>query len=183
MSRFAVRPLELEDVPHIVDYWVNAGPEHLLAMGTDASQVPGRARWQANLERIVGTPERDATTFYLVWVVDGRAIGFNSLKNIVYGDSGEMHLHIWEESSRRKGYGAPLFCLAAIEFFRRFELKSIYCEPSASNPAPNAMLQRIGFPLVRTHTAASSEISLVCELNRYEVDRATAEAYLRRTGL
>jgi len=182
MSGFAVRPLESGDIPHIIDYWVNASPEHLLAMGADASKIPARAAWQTNLEKILATPEREATTFYLVWLVDGRPIGFNSLKNIKYGESGEMHLHLWEESSRGKGYGGVLFCLAATKFFQCFKLRTIICEPSASNPAPNRMLQRIGFPLILTHTASTSELSLECEVNRYAIDRKVAESYLLRTN-
>lgn len=178
MKHLSVRPLERDDIPRIVDYWANASPEYLLVMGADPEKIPRPDVWQANLEMILSTPEREAETFYLIWLVDGQAIGFNSLKNIVYGEHGDMHLHIWEKASRGKGYGGTLFCLATVEFFRRFELKTIYCEPSASNHDPNRMLQKVGFPLILTHTAASSEISLVCELNRYNIDRTVAEAYL-----
>jgi RimJ/RimL family protein N-acetyltransferase len=180
MSRFAVRPLTPEDIPQIIDYGVNASPEFLRGMGADAGKIPARVVWQANLEKVLTTPVREARVFYLTWLVDGHALGFNSLKNIVYGETGEMHLHVWDKASRGKGYGGPLFCLAAIEFFERFELKTIHCEPSASNAAPNKLLQRIGFPLVQTRIAASSELSLVCELNRYEILRETAEEYLRK---
>ena len=183
MKHVAVRPLEQEDIPHVIDYWLSASPAELLAMGADASKLPGRAQWGENLERILATPDRQASTFYLIWVVDRQPIGFSSLKNIVYGERGEMHLHIWDKASRGKGHGAALFCLAAIEFFRRFELREIHCEPRSSNPAPNRMLQRIGFPLVRTHTAASSEIALVCEVNRYDIVPAIAEEYLRARAL
>jgi len=178
LKKFAVRPLAREDFPHVINYWVNAAPEYLLGMGADPGKMPSRDVWQADLERILATPERQAKTFYLIWLVDGQPIGFNSLKNIVHGKHGEMHLHIWQSGSRGKGYGAVLFCLAAVEFFKRFDLKTIYCEPSAANAAPNRMLQRIGFPLVLTHTTASSEISQVCEVNRYAIDRKIAEAFL-----
>src|SRR5262245_35728712 len=180
MEQLSVRPLEREDIPHIIDYWLHASPAELLAMGADASKLPARAQWQENLEEILATPEQRASTFYLIWTADGRAIGFSSLKNIAYGHCGEMHLHMWEKASRGQGRGGRLFCLAAIEFFRRFGLQEICCEPRTSNPAPNRMLQRIGFPLVRTHTKASSEIALVCEVNRYDILPAIAEAYLRR---
>jgi hypothetical protein len=43
----------------------------------------------------------------------------------------------------------------------------------------NRMLQKIGFPLILTHVAASSGLSIVCELNRYEILRDVAERYLR----
>jgi RimJ/RimL family protein N-acetyltransferase len=179
MNRFSIRPLEQQDIPHILDYWLKATPEYLLAMGANAGRFPSRAEWQASLEKTLITPERQATNFYLIWLVDGRPIGFNSLKNIVYGDRGEMHLHVWDSASRGRGYGGPLFCLAAIEFFKRFALKQIYCEPSASNAPPNKLLRQIGFPLVLTHTTASSELSLVCEVNRYDIRREIAEDYLR----
>ena len=41
----------------------------------------------------------------------------------------------------------------------------------------NRMLEKIGFPLALTHVAASSELSVVCELNRYEILRDVAERY------
>jgi hypothetical protein len=58
-----------------------------------------------------------------------------------------MHLHIWNTERRGKGIGGRLFCLSAIDFFERFEVREIVCEPGASNPYPNRMLQKIGFPL------------------------------------
>jgi hypothetical protein len=42
----------------------------------------------------------------------------------------------------------------------------------------NRVLQKIGFPLVLTHVAAGSELSIVCELNRYEILSDVAERYL-----
>ena len=56
------------------------------------------------------------------------------------------------------------------------------CEPRAANPAPNRMLRTIGFPLLQTYVGASSELSAVCELNRYEILRDVAEAYLASRG-
>jgi len=38
-------------------------------------------------------------------------------------------------------------------------------------------LKKIGFPLILTHVAAGSELSVVCELNRYEILRDVAERY------
>jgi RimJ/RimL family protein N-acetyltransferase len=90
-----------------------------------------------------------------------------------------MHLHMWEEGMRGKGYGATLFCLATLDFFERFRLRRIVCEPSRRNPLPNAMLRRIGFSLSGTRVGRSSELSAVTELNTYEIDREVAERWLR----
>jgi RimJ/RimL family protein N-acetyltransferase len=73
--------------------------------------------------------------------------------------------------------------LSALDFYERFSLKRIICEPKADNPMANRLLQKIGFPLVLTRVAASSELSVVCELNRYEIPREIAERYLlEQTG-
>ena len=114
----------------------------------------------------------------LAWCIDGKAIGHSSLKDIVLGEVGNMHLHMWRADLRGKSYGPPLFCMSALDFYERFNLKRIICEPKADNPMANRMLKKIGFPLVLTHVAASSEISVVCELNRYEILRDVAERYL-----
>jgi RimJ/RimL family protein N-acetyltransferase len=95
---------------------------------------------------------------------------------------GSMHLHMWRADLRGKGYGGRLFCLAAIEFYKRFKLKRIICEPKADNPSPNRLLQRIGFPLASTRIGRSSELSSICNLNRYDILREIAEDYLLRRG-
>jgi RimJ/RimL family protein N-acetyltransferase len=184
MPELAVRPLRPEDIPRIVDYWTKATAEDLRRMGADPAKIPAKEQLTASLLRLCATPESELPNFYSVWLVDGRAVGYSSLKNIVHGDRGEMHLHMWDDSLRGKGYGAVLFCLSAVDFYTRFRLKDVICEPSSSNPMPNRMLQRIGFPLVKTYVGASSELSMVCELNRYQIDRAIAERYLagRNTG-
>lgn len=149
-------------------------------MGADRKKVLPPEQFHQALTQIVETPDAQKKTAYMVWLVDGRAIGFSSLKRLVYGESGEMHLHMWDPTARGKGYGPVLFCLSAVEFYKRFALKHIKCEPRVSNPFPNRMFQKIGFPLVRTHTAASSELSIVCELNEYAVHLETAKDYLLR---
>ena len=68
--------------------------------------------------------------------------------------------------------------MSALYFYERFNLKRIICEPNADNLMANSMLTKIGFPLVLTHVAASSELSVVCELNRYEILRDIAERYV-----
>jgi RimJ/RimL family protein N-acetyltransferase len=67
--------------------------------------------------------------------------------------------------------------LSALDFYERYNLKRIICEPKADNPMANRLLQKIGFPLVLTRVGVSSELAFVCELNRYEIQRKIAERY------
>jgi RimJ/RimL family protein N-acetyltransferase len=175
----SVRPLEAADFGAFISYFTRPSQTDAERMGLDVDRVPSAAQMRSELNAMVHAPQ--ISSFVLAWCVDGTAIGHSSLKNIIIGDSGNMHLHMWRADLRGKGYGARLFCLSALDFYERFNLKRIICEPKADNPLANRMLKKIGFPLILTHVAASSEISVVCELNRYDIRRDTAEGYLAGT--
>jgi RimJ/RimL family protein N-acetyltransferase len=146
-------------------------------MGLATDRVPSAAQLRSDLEKMIATPVDRLRSFVLAWCVDGKTIGHSSLKDIVPGEVGSIHLHMWRADLRGRGYGPRLSCLSALDFYQRFNLKRIICEPKADNPMANRMLQKIAFPLVLTHVAASSELSVVCELNRYEILRDVAERY------
>jgi RimJ/RimL family protein N-acetyltransferase len=179
--KLSVRELREEDIPFIVRYWTEASPADLERMGADAAKVPAAPVFTASLRGILATPVEERKNSYSIWLAGGRAIGFSSLKNIVFGQRGEMHLHMWDPGVRGKGYGPVLFCLSTLDYYRLHDLKEIICEPRAINPFPNKMFQKIGFPLVKTHTAASSELSLVCELNRYAIRLEDARRFLAKS--
>ena len=177
-----VRPLMAEDVDGYVAYLTRVPRADAERMGLAVDRVPSAADLGSNLKAILATPVERVRSFMLAWCIDGKVIGHSSLKEIVPGDFGKMHLHMWRADLRGKGFGPRLFCLAALDFYDRFNLKRIICEPKSDNPMPNRMLQKIGFPLVLTHVAASSELSVVCELNRYEILRDIAERFVKTHG-
>ena len=147
-------------------------------MGLDVDRVPPAEQLRSDLNAMIEAPPDRFSSFVHAWCIDGITVGHSSLKDIVPGDFGSMHLHMWRTDLRGKGYGPRLFCLSALDFYQRFNLKRIICEPKADNPMANRMLKKVGFPLILTHVAASSEISVVCELNRYDILRDVAERYL-----
>ena len=149
-------------------------------MGIRMDKVPSAAEYHNILSKLCGQPVESASAWYLMWLVNDQAIGFSSLKNIKFGKRGDMHLHMWAAPMRGQGHGATLFCQSALEFYRLFQLKEIVCEPRAANPLPNRMLQKIGFPLLRTHVAASSELSEVCELNCYAISKDVSQTWLSK---
>jgi len=178
MPQLTVRPLAREDLDGYIAYFTRPTKVDAERMGLAVDRVPSAAHLRFDLEAMITTPVDQLRSFILAWCVDGETIGHSSLKAIVPGDVGSMHLHLWRSDLRGKGYGPRLFCLSALDFYQRFNLKRIICEPKADNPMANRMLKKIGFPLVLTHVAASSELSVVCELNRYEILRDVAERYL-----
>ena len=178
MPRLTVRPLASDDFDGYIAYFTRPSKTDAERMGLAIDRVPSAAQLRSDLEAMIATPIDRLRSFVLAWCVDNKTIGHSSLKDIVPGESGSMHLHMWRADLRGKGYGPRLFCLSVLDFYQRFNLKRMICEPKADNPMANRMLQRIGFSIVLTHVAASSELSVVCELNRYEILRDIAERYL-----
>jgi hypothetical protein len=174
-----VRPWHRDDIPGIVRYWSTLSGEDAARMGCDLRRIPPAAAYASLLEAQLDMPLEKVGSFYSMWLADGLEVGFSSLKNIQFGVRGEMHLHIWDESQRGKGIGARLFCLSALDFYETFRVDTIVCEPSASNPLPNRMLQKAGFPLIGSRFGRSSEISMELQINTYAITRDAARSYLR----
>src|SRR5262249_52714000 len=178
MPRLTVRPLASEDFAGFIAYFTRASKADAERMGLAIDKVPLPTQLCSDLEAMIATPVDRLHSFVLAWCIDGKSIGHCSIKDIVLGGFGSIHLHMWRADLRGKGYRPRLFCLSALDFYERFNLKRIICEPKADNPIPNRVLQKIGFPLVLTHVGASSELSVICELNRYEIPRDVAERYV-----
>lgn len=176
----AVRPLRTEEAGLVARYLHDASDADHERMGIiPRDRLPPVEEWTRRLQATLALPPEQAGMAILCWTVDGQPIGFVSVKNLRPGESADLHLHIWSAPHRGQGHGAILFCLSVIEAFDRFRLRAAVCEPKATNPMPNRMLAKVGFPLVRTYVGASSELSRTTELNRYDIRREVADAYLR----
>jgi RimJ/RimL family protein N-acetyltransferase len=173
-----------EEARLVVGYFHGASDADLERMGVvDRARLPPGEEWTRKLEATLRGAEATAGSGYLAWLVDGQPVGFASLKNLKLGEGADMHLHMWSAPHRGQGHGAILFCLSVLEAFDRFRLSRVVCEPKASNPMPNRMLAKVGFPLAKTYHGASSELSRTTELNQYAIQRDVAAAYLQKLGL
>jgi RimJ/RimL family protein N-acetyltransferase len=175
-----VRPWVQDDISKIVRYWKTISEADAERMGCDLPRFPSSEEYERILGEQLQAPHETAIAFYSMWVANGETIGFASLKNIQYGIRGEMHLHIWDASERGKGIGSRLFCLSAIDFFERFKVREIVCEPQASNPYPNRMLRKVGFPLTGSRMGRSSELSKELLLNTYAITKEAAFNHLNK---
>jgi RimJ/RimL family protein N-acetyltransferase len=174
----SVRPLTADDFDGFINYWLGLSQAEIERLGIAIDRLPSAAQMRSDLEAMLAAPDAGVGSFVLTWCINGEAIGHSSLKDIVPADSGSIHLHMWHANLRGKGHGPYLFCLAAVDFYKRFKLMRIICEPKADNQPPNRLLQRIGFPIILTRIGRSSELSTICKLNRYDIVREIAEDYL-----
>jgi RimJ/RimL family protein N-acetyltransferase len=177
--QLSVRPLVTEDFDNFIGYWTGLSSQDIERMGLALDRVPPPEQMRKDLEVMTTKSIEQLTNFILVWCLDGEAVGHSSLREIVRGEGASVHLHMWRADLRGKGYGPRLFCLAALDFYERFALRYMICEPKSDNPFPNRMLRRIGFPLILVHVAAASTWTGVSELNRYAILRDIVERYLQ----
>ena len=172
--------MSADDIPLVNAYWANLTSADCDRMSIDPAMLPTRVLTPGMLQQRRSQPVRERTVDTLIWELNGRAVGQSTLSRIRYGEYGEIHLHMIDEQCRRSGYGLRFFVLTLQEFFRRFDLPLIVCEPSARNAGPNRLLQRLGFTIARSYRTRPSDITLEHEVNRYEITRTLAHELLNR---
>lgn len=155
----------------MLDYFYKADDSFLRGMGVDRSNLPERDKWLDALLADHEKPDSERNRFYLVWIFRGRRIGHSSINKIVVGTEAFMHLHLWDPRLRRAGLGTEFVRESANFYFERFDLKKLLCEPSADNPAPNRVLEKLGFAFIRRYRTIPGVIAYEQDVNRYELLR------------
>lgn len=151
----------------MVDYFLEADDAFLRGMGVDRSRLPSRTDWIASALNDHGRPKHEKERAYLAWVYDGLAIGHSSINRIQVGKEAFIHLHLWTAPRRRAGLGTQFFRLSAERFARDFSLERLYCEPYAENPAPNRVVTRAGFRLMKRYRTIPGPLNFEQEVNLY----------------
>lgn len=154
----------------VLDYFLDADEPFLRGMGVDPQKLPQRAAWLARLLPDLTRPDEQKRTFYLGWDHDGVRVGHSNVNPLVYGDHAYVHLHLWDPRARCAGLGTKFFRRSVEIFFRRFALQRLYCEPYAENPAPNRVLAKVGFRLVKRYRTTPGLINYEQEVNRYVME-------------
>jgi len=169
--RIQIRPFaDRRDCERMVDYFLNADEAFLEGMGVDPRKLPERQQWiesaLLDVERVAHEKDRH----YLAWVYDGVPVGHSSINKIKVGEEAFIHLHLWVTGLRKAGLGTEFFAASAAEFMREFELRRLYCEPYAENPAPNRVVQKAGFRFVKRYRTTPGPINFEQDVNRYVLD-------------
>lgn len=171
-QRLTVREMHLADVGLRIGYFHDASDDHLLMMGVDRSLLPTREAWYKFYEEDYARPIRDRVAFSLVWELGGKAVGFSSVSNIVFGKEAFMHLHILDATQRQGGLGVQFVKKSTEIYFKVLELERILCEPNAYNIAPNRTLQGAGFRYLFTHETTPSPINFPQAVTRWILEKS-----------
>lgn len=178
---FSVRPMMKSELHIIANYLLGYGIQNAARMGLVDSIPDAETLISAN-SLDYDRPVEKKRSFHLLWMINEKPVGFCSLLDIKYDDIASIHLHIYDETMRGRGFGGHLFCLSVIDLFDRFSLKRMICEPRAENEMPNRMLRKVGFLLRGKRFGVSSALSAPSNLNTYEIEQSVAARYLGNNG-
>ena len=172
VEEIEIRPFSnRQEYELMLDYFYKADDMFLRGMGVDRLKLPQRDEWLNNLLADHEKRDEERDRFYLVWIFRGERVGHSSINKIVPGAEAYIHLHLWSSKFRRAGLGTEFLRKSAKFYFERFNLKKLVCEPWAGNPAPNRVLQKLGFTFVRRCVTTPVVIAYEQEVNRYELKR------------
>jgi RimJ/RimL family protein N-acetyltransferase len=147
----STRELRNSDIPALLQYWFPAEHSFLTAMGVDINKIPTPDQFAIMLEEQIATPIEQRRSYCIIWEIDGKPIGHCNTNPTTFGEEAKMHLHLWHSGERRKGIGTALVKMTLPCFFHDLQLKTLWCEPYALNPAPNKTLEKVGFELVKEY--------------------------------
>lgn len=142
-------------------------------MGADSALMPAEAYWVKALTEQINTPYENKMAYCTIWLLNGEPIGHCNVNKIVFGEEAYMHLHVWNAAVRQKGMGVKLLKQSLPFFFEKLQLKKLYCEPYALNPAPNKTLERAGFLFEEEYITVPGSINFEQPVKRWSMDDET----------
>lgn len=167
----SVREIQQNDIPLIIEYWLNAEPAYLQGMGVDLDKMLSHEQWQSMLEEQLGLPHEQKKSYCMIWEVDGQPVGHCNVNRIVFGEEAFMHLHIWYAAIRSMRLGTELIKMTLPYFFKNLQLKKICCEPYALNPSPNKALAKAGFEFVNEYITIPGALNFEQTVAHWEILR------------
>jgi RimJ/RimL family protein N-acetyltransferase len=167
----AAREMAAAETDLIVDYFLNATPEHLEMLGVDPTRFPPAAGWRERMQRECALPVEQRNVLLVIWLSDDRPIGFSTADKIRFGEQANMHLHVVDPDRRHQGVGTECVRRSVDIYFERLKLKWLFCEPHAFNMAPNRTLQKAGFKYVKTHMTVPGPLNFHQAVTRWMIER------------
>ena len=171
-----VREIQPSDIALITNYWLTADHSFLEGMGVEVSKMPGQEQWHQMLGAHLTQPYREKQSYCIIWELDGQPVGHSNINKIKFGEAAYMHLHLWVGGERQKGIGTAFVKMTLPYFFDNMQLKKLYCEPYALNPAPNKTLEKVGFKFVETLITTPGWLNFEQAVNLWEL---SAEDFLK----
>lgn len=165
----SVREIEQHDIDLIISYWLQGDAQFFNSMGVDVAKIPSNEEWKKILSESLQYSYEEKKSYWIIWLLDGNAIGHSNVNKIIFGKEAFMHLHLWNTGTRQKGMGSKFVKMTLPYFFSNLKLREIYCEPFALNPAPNKTLEKVGFEFEKEYITTPGYLNFEQPVNRWRL--------------
>jgi RimJ/RimL family protein N-acetyltransferase len=149
-------------------------------MGVDISKLPDRAHFEAMLEAQLNTPVEMKMSYCLIWEADGIPVGHCNTNPTSFGDHAFMHLHIWREEDRLRGFGSELVKRSLNFFFNDLKIETLISQPHAMNMPANRTLEKSGFEFQEELITIPGSINFEQPVKRWIMTRKYWEQIMPR---
>jgi ribosomal-protein-alanine N-acetyltransferase len=153
----------------MLEYFYSGTDSFLRGMGIEPSRLPPREEWRARLLAQHGASDKEVERLYVIWLAGGERVGHSSVSDIRWGEEAFLHLHLWRTDLRKAGAGTEFVRQSARLYWDRLQLKKIYSEPYAHNPAPNRVFEKLGFENKGVTRKVPGRICFEQEVRRWEL--------------
>jgi len=140
-------------------------------MGADPDKLPNYHSWHESLSKEVYLKASEQGYFYTIWMLGDQPVGHCNVNYIEYGLKANMHLHLWQNDTRRSGLGTSFVAMSVPLFFERFKLEFLICEPYTHNPAANKTLPKAGFSFVKKYKTTPGPINFQQDVCQFRIDK------------
>lgn len=170
-ANLSLREIEKNDVEHLVRYWIDSDREFMEAMGVDVQKISAEENLREMISEQLYQNYSEKKAYCIIWLANGEPVGHCNVNKIKFGEEAYMHLHFWNPQNHKKGNGTKFVRMTLPYFFNNLNLKNLYCEPYALNPAPNKTLEKCGFTFVKKHTTIPGYLNFEQEANLWLMSR------------
>ncbi len=167
-----VRQFVVSDCEDVINYFQHTNRQYLEA--TDGSDMPVLAydEWVRQLLEEEQKSYQTKSIYYLIWQLADSSVGHANLTNIEFRKQAYLHLHLWYPKQRNKGNGSWFIKQSILHFFDKFELETLYCEPSLFNIPANKILAQLGFELLSANRALVTRLEHGKAINQWRLHRS-----------
>jgi RimJ/RimL family protein N-acetyltransferase len=150
-----LRPLRIFD-----GHFIRRGLKGEIGLSTDGLSRPTDSSWFSVWWWIKKT-----YSYAFCIELDSRPIGFIGLYNLIFGNSADISLVIFDETLRRQGYGTRSFKLFARSLRRHSVVENIFVTVKTDNHRALSFWKKLGF----SETSMSNDIiNMSMDLNSYK---------------
>ena len=169
--KIEIRDFSLEDIIAQDAYMTQASDEYLYNLGVDPSIIRNGRLVPERVASLLAIPVKDRLVHTYAVDLNQELVGVAVLKKIKFGESADLHAHIFKISDRHKGIATEAFKEILKKAFETYELKILICEPTSTNAPPNQFLQKMGLKVVNTFEQKAEGILRDRISNRYEIKK------------